>query len=61
MNTPLAYTDEQQIDELVSQIIEDYDSFDDNETDEILADLDDLLAQILADSWYCVPLVFLAH
>ncbi len=50
MNTPLAYTDEQQIDELVSQIIEDYDSLDDNETDEILADLDDLLAQILADS-----------
>lgn len=50
MNTPLAYTDEQQIDELLSQIREDFENLDDNETEEILEDLDSLLAQILGES-----------
>jgi hypothetical protein len=50
MNTPLAYTDEQQIDELLSQIHEDLENLDDDETEEILEDLDSLLASILQDS-----------
>jgi hypothetical protein len=48
--TSLAYTDEQQIDELVSQIIEDFENLDDNESEEILGELDSLIAQILQDS-----------
>lgn len=48
--TSFAYTDEQQIDELLSQIHEDFDALDDIETEEILEDLDSLLAEILGES-----------
>lgn len=53
--TSFAYTDEQQIDELLNEIAADFDDLDDNETDDIMGDLDDLLADILGESWYIVP------
>lgn len=48
--TSFAYTDEQQIDELLNEIAADFDDLDDNETDDIMGDLDDLLADILGES-----------
>ncbi len=48
--TAFAYTDEQQIDELLNEILGICDDLDEIETDEIPEDLDSLLSQILADS-----------
>ena len=48
--TSFAYTDEQQIDELLNEITADFDDLDDSETDDIMGDLDDLLADILGES-----------
>lgn len=48
--TAFAYTDEQQIDELLNEILGICDDFDDTETEEIPEDLDSLLSQILSDS-----------
>lgn len=48
--TAFAYTDEQQIDELLNEITADFDDLDDIETEEILEDLDSLLAEILGES-----------
>ncbi len=50
MNTPLAYTDEQQIDELLNEILDIPSDLDDIEIEDILEDLDSLLAQIRSDS-----------
>lgn len=46
----LAYTEEQQIEELLSQMEE-----------EIYEDLDSLLASIREESWYRVPLIKVAQ
>ena len=48
--TAFAYTDEQQIEELLNEITADFEDLDDIETDEILGDLDTLLADILGES-----------
>jgi|688.fasta_scaffold1209642_2 hypothetical protein len=45
--TSFAYTDEQQIDELLNEILGE---FDDSDSEEISEDLDSLLAQIRSDS-----------
>ncbi len=48
--TAFAYTDEQQIDELLNEILGICDDLDEIETDEISEDLDSLLSQIRSDS-----------